>query len=359
MHSDVSSTSLKPSPWLATVLDGWENPIFQWTEPSIPQLSLAGEVEYVLHGHRHNCTQLDIRRAFSEVSSGIQGRISKQALRKAEIIGQVDKKFILIKLSNPGRKAEEEKTLVIIDQHAADERIRVENLLAELCTTPASRPGQKPSESGVCTVYLDRSIVVEVSETDIDLLGRKQAQFAKWGICYDLPVMEKNLAAQEAAREAGSKKKLAVRSLPSGIVERCKSDPKLLLDLIRTELYSSSKKSQSFTKSPNDALEVDGKSWLKQIHSCPQGIIDMLNSRACRSAIMFNDVLSTEQCEVLLSMLAGTAFPFQCAHGRPTLLPLVELGSLAWNLESVRRSEQAGGDFGRDFRKWRLNASNQ
>jgi DNA mismatch repair protein MLH3 len=69
-------------------------------------------------------------------------------------------------------------------------------------------------------------------------------------------------------------------------------------------------------------------SWVSKIRTCPQGIIDMLNSRACRSAIMFNDELSKEQCEAIVCRLADCAFPFQCAHGRPSLVPLVDLGSL-------------------------------
>ena len=35
-----------------------------------------------------------------------------------------------------------------------------------------------------------------------------------------------------------------------------------------------------------------------------------------KGAIMFNDSLSIEQCERLMTQLAETAFPFQCAHGR-------------------------------------------
>lgn len=35
--------------------------------------------------------------------------------------------------------------------------------------------------------------------------------------------------------------------------------------------------------------------------------------------------LSRRQCEALLRRLARTQFPFQCAHGRPTLLPVVNL----------------------------------
>lgn len=41
---------------------------------------------------------------------------------------------------------------------------------------------------------------------------------------------------------------------------------------------------------------------------------------------MFNDVLSTEECKRLVERLAGCAFPFQCAHGRPSMVPLVDIG---------------------------------
>lgn len=41
---------------------------------------------------------------------------------------------------------------------------------------------------------------------------------------------------------------------------------------------------------------------------------------------MFNDVLSTEECRLLVDRLAVCAFPFQCAHGRPSMVPLLDIG---------------------------------
>lgn len=41
---------------------------------------------------------------------------------------------------------------------------------------------------------------------------------------------------------------------------------------------------------------------------------------------MFNDVLTKDDCESLLARLAKCAFPFQCAHGRPSMVPIVDLG---------------------------------
>lgn len=42
---------------------------------------------------------------------------------------------------------------------------------------------------------------------------------------------------------------------------------------------------------------------------------------------MFNDVLTHEQCVSLVRKLAKCAFPFQCAHGRPSMAPILDLGS--------------------------------
>lgn len=62
---------------------------------------------------------------------------------------------------------------------------------------------------------------------------------------------------------------------------------------------------------------------------------------------MFNDALSAEECEGLVRRLARCAFPFQCAHGRPSLVPLVDLGA--------RRGRGWVGDgHGRvDARRWK------
>lgn len=75
-------------------------------------------------------------------------------------------------------------------------------------------------------------------------------------------------------------------------------------------------------------LECSSNSWVHQLSGCPQSILDLLNSRACRSAIMFNDPLSLEECEALVSRLSRCAFPFQCAHGRPSMIPILDLRSL-------------------------------
>ncbi len=67
---------------------------------------------------------------------------------------------------------------------------------------------------------------------------------------------------------------------------------------------------------------------------------------------MFNDVLLREDCASLLGRLANCAFPFQCAHGRPSMVPLVYLRS---DLPVVE-SEAAGSTFFKEFKRWKHGA---
>jgi DNA mismatch repair ATPase MutL len=60
----------------------------------------------------------------------------------------------------------------------------------------------------------------------------------------------------------------------------------------------------------------------------PRPFQRVLARRACRGAVMFGDRLSDAQAVKLLSDLPGCNFPFQCAHGRPSLAPLLAVQSL-------------------------------
>ena len=55
----------------------------------------------------------------------------------------------------------------------------------------------------------------------------------------------------------------------------------------------------------------------------PKTILSFLATRACHGAIRFGDALSHEDRQQLLDDLANCNSPFQCAHGRPSLVPLM------------------------------------
>lgn len=54
----------------------------------------------------------------------------------------------------------------------------------------------------------------------------------------------------------------------------------------------------------------------------PSAASRILASKACRGSIMFGDSLSRSSCVQLVRQLATCRFPFQCAHGRPTVTPM-------------------------------------
>ncbi|TVY89756.1 DNA mismatch repair protein MutL [Lachnellula willkommii] len=171
-RSQTPSTDVT-SPWIRNILKTWDNPIFNPVEPSIQQVAIEGvdtATQSILHGRQHHCSQIDIDRAFKESSAGITGRISKDALKNAEVVSQVDKKFILVKLhpsTHLGATAENDGMLVIVDQHAADERIRIEALMEELCTPPMKENPPRPIESKILTTYLDKPLAFDISAKEI------------------------------------------------------------------------------------------------------------------------------------------------------------------------------------------------
>lgn len=350
LKRNILPLTKEPSPWLNNILETWNNPVFCPTEPSIPRVSFDGPeagTQEILHGGHHHCSQIDIDRAFKESSAGIDGRISKAALHRADVVSQVDNKFILVKLepaSMPtAADTEGGGMLVLIDQHAADERVRIETLWEEFFK-PLSMGTTIPIASSVATKLLDKPITFEISLKETRVLHKHKEHFTRWGIIFDLPP---NITQSETAFKSTTMQRLAVRSLPPGIIERCKLDPRLLIDIIRTEAW------KIHDEGGNSHLATEGD-WLERIQACPQGIIDMLNSRACRSAIMFNDKLSKEQCKLLISRLAKCRFPFQCAHGRPSLVPLVDLRRMEMrSVKQISEGHWAGGTYGAAFNKWR------
>lgn len=167
--------------------------------------------------------------------------------------------------------------------------------------------------------------------------------FSNWGILFD------DLSASDSH--------LTVRSLPVGIAERCRLDSRLLIELLRTEIWKQHSKPvlsqhHRLATSTSDRIEGEDKHfWLQKVHNCPEGIVELLNSRACRSAIMFNDELSTDQCRQLVRRLADCAFPFQCAHGRPSLVPLVDWKALGLGTDSKNVHGVKG--FAETWTSWR------
>ncbi|MCJ1246031.1 DNA mismatch repair protein [Trapelia coarctata] len=340
----------KAGSWAASLLETWENPIFRRSEEAIPHLSMKGP--YLDDGSAKisRYPEVDLEGTFKDASDSCAVRLTKQGLASATVIAQVDRKFILIRvaMTSPAEETNEsphgggdDYAVVLVDQHAADERIRIESLLADLCTKATESTAQVRSQLGlrssIDTMSLSKPVAFKISGREHTLFKQNASYFATWGILYDLSLPSQGISRSDDLQNS----KLVVLTLPESIAERCRIDVKHLADFLRGEVWKReeagishvnridpppTRTSNSARSSPREPVNVLA-TWPHRIRDCPQGVIDMLNSRACRSAIMFNDELTYEDCRTLVKKLAMCSFPFQCAHGRPSMIPLANVDS--------------------------------
>ncbi|XP_050906323.1 DNA mismatch repair protein MLH3 isoform X3 [Lathyrus oleraceus] len=213
-------------------------------------------------GNQNNI--LDISSGFLHLAGNslIPETIGKKCLEDAKVLHQVDKKFIPI---TAGR------TLAVIDQHAADERIRLEDLRQKVLSGEAK-----------ALTYLDAEQELVLPEMGYQLLNSYGEQIKDWGwIC------KSHTQNSESFRRN--------------------------LDILNR---------QQMTITLVALADTDGSSTM------PPSVVRLLNSKACRGAIMFGDSLLPLECSLLVEELKHTSLCFQCAHGRPTTVPLVNLEAL-------------------------------
>ncbi|KAJ5608311.1 hypothetical protein N7537_004930 [Penicillium hordei] len=337
---DASSKHPAQTFWVENLLGEWDNPSFSRTEIPIQNLGAESAGHQTITTSSHDCFK-GIGSLDTAQVAKYRGKLQRRALETAEVIAQVDKKFILAKVHKRPVILNSEKTsndvLLLIDQHAADERCRIELLFREMFLSAGL---EEDFESGgrVRTVQVS-SLAFEVLSTEGDLFQKYTGLFSDWGIEY------------VTHGKTNSTVLITVHTLPVLIAERCRLEPHVLMDLMRREIWSSEDGRKPFqskktfeTEDADQDLELSdsddvvhkgtsaspaSRSWVQQMNGCPQGIVDLLNSRACRTAIMFNDPLNTQECQSLVSRLARCAFPFQCAHGRPSMVPILDLRCLS------------------------------
>ena len=173
--------------------------------------------------------------------------------------------------------------LVLWDQHAVHERVRLERLLADALVEGSSCLAVK---SAACQLPLVVSLPIE--EASLVVEGGGQL-LERWGV---------QLAENGKVRKTGGESPIVLSHIPHCF---------LSMDLVRqVELC------RALLLQVASSLEENLSSRL------PRALQDHLASQACRGAIMFGEKLESQDCRRLLTDLALCEVPFQCAHGRPS-----------------------------------------
>lgn len=248
------------------------NPRLQKSGPPIPFLS-------------DNSKELSVSRTFHSTT---ECRIAREDLSADRLIvlNQVYDAFIVCIIKGDERK----RKVLLVDQHAADERLRADYLFHQLLTDGPE----------AASVELEPSQNMHLSEREHQLLERYHGYFTCWGISFD----------EEFKR---------VTHLPLLIAERCQQYPQRTRRLLVEHLEQLDSETSGFV-GPSDG---DGNR--RSLGQCPKLLVEMIHSVACRGAIKFGDQLTVDKCRDLITKLSQSQFPFQCAHGRPSMIPILTL----------------------------------
>jgi DNA mismatch repair ATPase MutL len=193
--------------------------------------------------------------------------IQKSDFEKMTVIGQFNLGFIIAEL-----KTESEKHLMIIDQHAADEKYRYEMY---------QRETQLPSQPLIIPRQLELPTLDEI-------------------------LISENICIFESH---GFKLKFNPEETPTKRIQL-------------TAIPHSRRKDFGL----GDIEEILGKLREESHESIELSKLDAINaSRACRTAVMVGTALTKSQMATIVANLGTLKSPWNCPHGRPTIRYLYQL----------------------------------
>ena len=205
----------QPTPyWLAEALQA--NEVYHLVEPRIPALPPSLDLAE-RHGNAcaHGGPHARTRHAHTPWPAASQlpwdaartEQLTPDDLRRARALGQVDRKFVacVVGADTPGAGG---GALVLVDQHAADERVRVERFLRDLCDGFLSHPapaapmgsgeddettaaaGEGKEGGGVRMRRLEPVAHVLLTRPEAERVSGSaavRAAFARWGVVCEPP----------------------------------------------------------------------------------------------------------------------------------------------------------------------------
>ena len=175
-----------------------------------------------------------------------------------EILGQIFDTFWLVAYKDK---------LLMIDQHAAHEKVKYEHLVKEL------------EEKNISSQMLNPPVIISLTGREEELLTEYMDYFEQLGF---------------EIEEFGSGS-YAIRSMPS-------------------DLYGCNEK-ELF-------LEIMDELSENPMKGTPDVILQKLASMACKSAVKGNNRMDKREAEELIDELLTLDNPYHCPHGRPTIISM-------------------------------------
>ncbi|CAH2040641.1 unnamed protein product, partial [Iphiclides podalirius] len=206
-------------------------------------------------------------------------KFNRHSLTDAKVFGQIDKKYIVAELHSESNNML--KYLVLFDQHAVHERIKLEENLSDY-------------------IKDDRWISIDCETLSINLTKENVIYLSNF----------KDKFAQLGLKWTYENDFVMFNAIPKAILGKHCRQPDVVLRCVKHLIIEEIK-----------AIKyLRGNSLLY-----PKSMMDLVFSEACRYAIKFGDSLSKDNCRMLITSLSTCKTPFQCAHGRPVMAVLMDM----------------------------------
>ena len=209
----------------------------------------------------------------------------KENFKNLKIIGQFNMGFIISYFKGTNQ-------IFIIDQHAADEKFNYEKLIKEY---------RFQSQMLINPINLS-----DLSDIDIHTINENLSIFEQNGF---------SLMCKSQANELSTSNQLFLKALP------CFKNVQFNLD----DFYELLKNVNNSENSSNELVR-------------PGKFKSSIAYKACRGSVMVGDCLDEKEMKNLVSKLSDLKSPWNCPHGRPTMIKSENLSQILTKIK-VRRPE--------------------
>ncbi|XP_078419513.1 DNA mismatch repair protein Mlh3 [Cetorhinus maximus] len=294
-QKDRAGAQLGSCDSLRSLLQEWMNPVF--LRPPEVAVNVSNEQAGTLAVKIHNILY--------------PYRFTKDMIGSMQVLNQVDNKFIACLINT--RVNKEATTggnlLVLVDQHAAHERVRLEQLISDCYEMVPETAGHRK----LCTSTVCPPMEISCTQDEARLLRLYRKQLEAAGV-------------QVEFRDAESPG-ILVKKVPACFIEKEANEIRRGRQPVTQTIL------KEFLQEQIEVLQSTGG-----FHGMlSRTVLKVLSSQACHGAVKFGDGLSVEECRSLMESLASCDLPFQCAHGRPSILPLADLDHLEMEKKVHRR----------------------